>query len=68
MVLTMFEVANLTRAPASWRESLERSKAQIAAGRTVPLLPVLDWLRASAERLEAESGVTSDEVKLPLSR
>jgi hypothetical protein len=47
-------------APAGWRESLERSKAQIAAGEAVPLLPVLDRLRASAERIEAEQGVTAD--------
>jgi len=41
-------------APAAWLESLARSKAQIAAGESVPLLPVLDRLRATAERLEAE--------------
>lgn len=39
-------------APAEWIESLERSKAQIAAGQTVPLMPLLEQLRASAERLE----------------
>jgi hypothetical protein len=39
-------------APAEWIESLERSKAQIAAGLTVPLMPLLEQLRASAERLE----------------
>jgi len=47
-------------APAGWRESLKRSKAEIAAGAAVPLLPVLDRLRAAAERLEAEQGVTAD--------
>lgn len=47
-------------APADWRESLERSKAQIAAGAAVPLLPVLDRLRAAAERIEAEQGITAD--------
>ena len=46
--------------PAGWRESLERSKAQIAAGGTVPLLPLLDRLRAAAERLEAEQGIAED--------
>ena len=51
MALPMSEAANRTRGPASWRESLERSKAQIAAGQTVLLLPVLDRLRAWAERL-----------------
>jgi hypothetical protein len=39
--------------PIAWAESLVRSKTQIAAGYTVPLLPVLDRLRATAERLEA---------------
>ncbi len=59
----MSEAPHTTRAPAKWRDSLERSKAQIAAGQTVPLLPVLDQLRATAERLEAGMGVISDEVK-----
>jgi hypothetical protein len=47
-------------APGGWRESLERSQAQIAAGQSVPLLPVLDRLRATAERIEAQQGVTED--------
>jgi hypothetical protein len=47
-------------APDGWRESLERSKSQIAAGEAVPLLPVLDRLRAAAERIEADQGVTAD--------
>ena len=46
--------------PTAWRESLARSKEQIAAGETVPLLPLLDRLRATAERLEAEQGITAD--------
>ena len=40
--------------PAKWVESLNRSKAQIASAQTAPLLPVLDRLRTSAKRLEAE--------------
>ena len=59
----MSNSANRTTAPAEWLESLERSKAQIAAGETVPLLPILDRLRASAERLEAEQGLPPDEAK-----
>lgn len=36
------------KSPPGWMvESLERSEAQIAAGLTVPLEPVLDRLRAS---------------------
>jgi hypothetical protein len=50
--------------PAGWEESLARSKAQIAAGERVPLLAILDRLRASAERLEAEQGVTADGVRI----
>jgi hypothetical protein len=59
----MPKASQTPRASATWLESLERSKAQIAAGQTVPLLPVLDQLRAAAERLEAEMGVTPDEAK-----
>ena len=54
--------------PTGWRESLERSKAQIAAGESVPLLPVLDRLRATAERIEAEQGVTADGESTKLRR
>lgn len=54
---------NRPEGPAGWLERLARSKAQIAAGQTVPLLPVLDRLRASAERLEAEQGLPPDEAK-----
>jgi hypothetical protein len=40
--------------PPSWIiESLERSEAQIAAGQTVPLEPVLDRIRASIARMSA---------------
>lgn len=42
------------REPEGWREILLQSKAEIAAGQTVPLQPVLDRLRATAERLEAK--------------
>ncbi len=46
--------------PAGWQDSLSRSKSQIAAGESVLLLPALGRLHASAERLEAEQGVTAD--------
>jgi hypothetical protein len=47
----------ITEAPApTWLvASLERSDAQIAAGQTVPLEPVLDRLRASIARMRAEA-------------
>jgi hypothetical protein len=63
-------VENTTPAPAPvvWQESLARSKVQIAAGESVPLLPMLDRLRASAERLEAEQGVTADGEEVTASR
>ena len=66
----LWMVENTTPAPApvGWQESLARSKAQIAAGESVPLLPMLDRLRASAERLEAEQGVTADGEKVTASR
>jgi hypothetical protein len=66
--VTMSENSNQTSPPAGWRESLARSKAQIAAGESVPLLPVLDRLRASAEHLEAEQGVTADGIKVTARR
>ena len=68
MLQAMSETATPSRAPAGWLESLERSKEQIAAGHTVPLLPILDRIRASAERLEAEMGVNPDEAKPNSSR
>ncbi len=49
----MSNAANETRVPAGWQESLTRSKAEIASGQSVPLLPILDRIRAAAERLEA---------------
>ena len=59
----MSNSTNRTAAPVEWLESLARSKAQIAAGQIVPLLPILDRLRASAERLEAEQGIAPDEIE-----
>ncbi len=40
--------------PESIVASLARSEAQIAAGQTVPLEPVLDRLRSSIARMQAE--------------
>ena len=39
--------------PAGWLEALERSEADLAAGRTVPLEPVLERMRDSIKRMEA---------------
>jgi hypothetical protein len=66
--VVMSERPSQPSSPADWRDSLARSKAQIAAGESVPLLPVLDRLRASAERLEAEQGVTADGLKVTSGR
>jgi len=41
--------------PESIVASLARSEAQIAAGQTVPLEPVLDRLRLSIARMQAEA-------------
>jgi hypothetical protein len=38
--------------PAGWIDSLERSKAQIEAGKTVPLEPFMDELRDSIARMK----------------
>jgi hypothetical protein len=61
----MSSTADRATVPAGWVESLERSKAQIAAGMTVPLIPILDRLRASAERLEAANNRLQDEAETP---
>jgi hypothetical protein len=41
-------------APTWFVASLGRSEAQISAGQTVPPEPVLDYLRASIDRMRAE--------------
>lgn len=61
----MSSTADRATVPVGWVESLERSKAQIAAGMTVPLIPILDRLRASAERLEAADNRPQDEAETP---
>jgi hypothetical protein len=45
--------------PAHWLEALERSEADLAAGRTVPLEPVLARMRESIVRME-ERQATQD--------
>lgn len=41
-------------APAGWLEAMDDSDAQLAAGQTVPLEPLLEELRLAAEQLEAK--------------
>lgn len=43
-------------APAGWVRDLERSKAELQAGQSVPLEPVLDGLRATIARLKSKTG------------
>ena len=40
--------------PAGWLEAMDESDAQLAAGQTVPLEPLLDELRQAAAQLEAK--------------
>ena len=48
-------------APAGWLEALERSEADLAAGRTVPLEPVLARMRESIKRMKArQAGQDAD--------
>jgi len=50
-------------APAGWLEALERSEADVvAAGRTVPLEPVLERLRDSIKRMEARRAARGAEA------
>lgn len=66
--LRMAETSPEKPAPAGWHESLARSKARSPARCSVPLLPVLDRLRATAERLEAERGSTADGAEVTADR
>ena len=50
----MNKVENNKAAPADWVESLDRSKAQIEAGQTVPVEPALQRLRDSLARMDAK--------------
>lgn len=49
-------------APAGWLEALERSEADVAAGRTVPLEPVLERMRDSIKRMEARRAARGAEA------
>ena len=59
----MSNTLNHSETPAGWVETLARSQAQIAAGQTVPLLPTLDRLRASAEQLKRDQESSPDEAR-----
>ncbi|MGP0059026.1 MAG: hypothetical protein ACLPID_07060 [Beijerinckiaceae bacterium] len=48
--------------PESIAASLARSEAQIAAGQTVPLEPVLDRLRSSIDRMQQAE---DEKLKMP---
>jgi hypothetical protein len=43
------------RTLADWIADLEESEAEVAAGLTVPLAPILEQLRESIRRLEAKA-------------
>jgi len=48
--------ATVDQTPPPWLlEALDRGEAEIAAGRTVPIEPVLRRLQASIERIEPTS-------------
>lgn len=68
MLVLMSNTINQASVPAGWLESFARNKTQIAAGEGIPLLPILDPLRATAERLEAEQGLSADGMKLTIER
>ena len=55
----MNKVEHNTAAPAEWVDALERSKAQIDAGETVPPEPVLQRMRDRLARLEAKRSKSS---------
>jgi hypothetical protein len=43
--------------PTGWLDAMDESDAELAAGLTVPLQPLLDALRQAAEQLDAEPAV-----------
>ena len=67
-LLWYYRVMNYTSpnkpVPESIAASLARSEAQIAAGQTVPLEPVLDRLRSSIDRMRADD----EKLKTPTSK
>jgi hypothetical protein len=48
----MDELQTPKLAPSGWLETQARSKARIATGESLALRPILDRLRAAAERLD----------------
>jgi len=52
----MDKIVDGSGASADWIEALAESEADIAAGRTVPLEPVLARIMESLERMEAARG------------
>ena len=48
-----------------WAEALAESEAEVAAGQTVPLAPLLAELRAAAARLEANRRAASHRRRTP---
>lgn len=50
----MDDISHRPQAPAGWRESLDRSEAQLAAGETVPGEKVMRELYESIARLESK--------------
>ena len=57
----MGAISEKKTAPGWLVDSLELSKAQIAAGESVPLEPALDRLRASIARMEARRAAAQDD-------
>ena len=55
----MNKVEHNNSAPAEWVDALERSKAQIDSGETVPSEPVLQRMRDRLARLEAKRSKSS---------
>ncbi len=59
----MNHVAPSKPVPESIAASLARSEAQIAAGQTVPLEPVLGRLRSSIARMQADEQLKTNTPK-----
>jgi len=48
--------------PAGWLDAMDESDAQLAAGQTVPLEPVLERMRDSIKRTEARRAAQDAEA------
>ena len=62
LLTIVYDDITLRPIPAGWFEALEQSDAELAAGRTVPLEPVLARLREGIKRMELRQAVQDNKA------